>query len=723
MKSAYNFYLIFLVLLTPLNTSTASGIAVIKNTEGTLSVEVESNDDVDSANPIYSDIQVTGNISETDVDYFTFSLTEPSLMTLSSTSMEALIQVFNPDGSELYYKDYESRGFTTSLSGVSSGNYLIKISAHTKSYDSKDKNYDFTLSFPQNISPDAVRITNLEGNVSILSAKLLETNGSLQSSLASNISLSSQKVSLETNLTNANTELSYISSQLSETNDSLQKTLLSNTSLTSIKSGLDAQLTTANSNISLLTSQLSETNSSLQTALTSNVILSSQKASIETQLNIANIEVSSLNTQLASSQDSLQAALASNTILTSQKASLDAQLATANSNISSLTSQLSTSTSRVSALESEINNLKSQTSNSSISSNQTTNQNTSSTVEEVKKVASIKAYGLHAFLDVGSSTLGGKLYFTSYDGKSSWPLNDSNRVSGELKPLYSGSSSFVTDYLVANSYGIYEHGTVSLSISSTDSDKNGVPDWLQKNMSVNEYISGNSQVHYLSPTAYGGDSSISGTFTRSAGLSSGNYNLNYTITGVGSAKATGVWYIGFYEGTVKYDNSIYEIDAQTLNSSGNKVTATGSSEYSISSSDNLNIGVLNLSYGSSTVQLQAGSLSRDGNTYSGFAKAVDGNTDTSWADYVDWYIEITDPNDGDKDGVPDFTDPIQQAITPSSVDISGWNWHSWPWVYNHSIQNWLYYHKGASGYAVWNNSDRSWYGWNAGTESWNKLSQ
>ena len=93
MKSAYNFYLIFLVLLTPLNTSTASGIAVIKNTEGTLSVEVESNDDVDSANPIYSDIQVTGNISETDVDYFTFSLTEPSLMTLSSTSMKALIQV------------------------------------------------------------------------------------------------------------------------------------------------------------------------------------------------------------------------------------------------------------------------------------------------------------------------------------------------------------------------------------------------------------------------------------------------------------------------------------------------------------------------------------------------------------------------------------------------------------------------------------------------------
>ena len=92
--------------------------------------------------------------------------------------------------------------------------------------------------------------------------------------------------------------------------------------------------------------------------------------------------------------------------------------------------------------------------------------------------ATIKAYGLHAFLDVGSSTLSSKLYFTSCDGKSSWPLNESGGVSGELKPLSLESSSFVTDYLVGNSAGIHEHGTVSLSMSTTDSDKNNVPDWL-----------------------------------------------------------------------------------------------------------------------------------------------------------------------------------------------------------------------------------------------------
>jgi hypothetical protein len=35
---------------------------------------------------------------------------------------------------------------------------------------------------------------------------------------------------------------------------------------------------------------------------------------------------------------------------------------------------------------------------------------------------------------------------------------------------------------------------------------------------------------------------------------------------------------------------------------------------------------------------------------------LDGNLDTAWADYDFWALQLTDPNDGDQDGVPDFTD-------------------------------------------------------------------
>ena len=88
MKSVLHLVTLLFILLAGSFELLAGGIPVLKNAEGTLSAEVESNDDLDSANPIYSNIQVTGNISETDVDYFTFSLSQPSLMTLSSTSMK-----------------------------------------------------------------------------------------------------------------------------------------------------------------------------------------------------------------------------------------------------------------------------------------------------------------------------------------------------------------------------------------------------------------------------------------------------------------------------------------------------------------------------------------------------------------------------------------------------------------------------------------------------------
>ena len=132
------------------------------------------------------------------------------------------------------------------------------------------------------------------------------------------------------------------------------------------------------------------------------------------------------------------------------------------------------------------------------------------------KTASIKAYGMQVSLGVGSTSFGDSLYFTSYDGKSSYPLNNSNYISSELKPLSKGSNSYVTDYLIADYYGVYEYGSVTLNISNTDTDGNGVPDWLQKEKSVNQTITGNSYVHHKSPESYSSNANLSGSLTRSA---------------------------------------------------------------------------------------------------------------------------------------------------------------------------------------------------------------
>ena len=119
------------------------------------------------------------------------------------------------------------------------------------------------------------------------------------------------------------------------------------------------------------------------------------------------------------------------------------------------------------------------------------------------------------------------------------------------------------------------------------------------------------------------------------------------------------------------------------------------------------------------MQLQAGTLARSGTVYSGFAKAIDGNPATSWADYVDWYLEIDDPNDTDSDGVPDFTDPVSASPIVQTLDAGEWNWHKWPWVYNNNTKSWLYYFPKAFGeYWVYNSGDSKWYSFNNDSEIW-----
>ena len=213
----------------------------------------------------------------------------------------------------------------------------------------------------------------------------------------------------------------------------------------------------------------------------------------------------------------------------------------------------------------------------------------------VSKTASIKAYGMQVSLGVGSTSFGDSLYFTSYDGKSSYPLNNSNYISSELKPLSPGSNSYVTDYLIADYYGVYEYGSVTLNVSNTDTDGNGVPDWLQKEKSVNQTITGNSYVHYQSPGSYSSNANLSGSLTRSAGSSNGYYSLNYSIPGLGSATASGTWYVGFYEGTVEYEQNSVSINVTTIDSEGYSLTAKSSSAYSINNTESVNFSYLEFS--------------------------------------------------------------------------------------------------------------------------------
>ena len=108
------------------------------------------------------------------------------------------------------------------------------------------------------------------------------------------------------------------------------------------------------------------------------------------------------------------------------------------------------------------------------------------------KTATVKAYGMQFSVPPTRTSDGSNLYFTSYDGSTSYPLQDSttNFISNEFRQQSTGSPVFRADYLAGDAYNTYEYGSISYTISSTDSDGNGVPDWLQKENSVNLSISG-----------------------------------------------------------------------------------------------------------------------------------------------------------------------------------------------------------------------------------------
>ena len=338
------------------------------------------------------------------------------------------------------------------------------------------------------------------------------------------------------------------------------------------------------------------------------------------------------------------------------------------------------------------------------------------------KTATVKAYGMQFSVPPTRTSDGSILYFTSYDGSTSYPLQDSttNFISNEFRQQSTGSPVFRADYLAGDAYNTYEYGSISYTISNTDSDGNGVPDWLQKENSVNLIISGNSTLHWQ---IFGGDSqnfSVSGSFTRSAGESEGNYLVYYSAGGY-TASVSGNWYIGYFEGTINYDDGSFTMNVQSKDSDGISYNVSGSSSYSSASEDSLTLASIQLSGAVGNITSQASTFQRNGSVYSGSLKLVDGEPGTHWVDYENWYLEIEDSNDEDRDGIPDMSDAsTSQGSSGSPLDESGWCYHVWPWVYSNSVGGWLYYANTSNGVMLWSNKHKSWYSWSSNNGIWQK---
>ena len=243
-----------------------------------------------------------------------------------------------------------------------------------------------------------------------------------------------------------------------------------------------------------------------------------------------------------------------------------------------------------------------------------------------------------------------RLYFSTYDGvhtSARYPHN------GEFRPDSLGSASYRTDYDVY--YPLYAqyvgYGSATMTFPTTDANADALPDFLDVSRSGSFSATG-SATEYIS--GYGTSAySLTGTFSRSPG----SYEGTYSLISSSGATPSGRYYINGGTGSATYDTA-----AKTIVFAGNSfswtVAGSGTATYEILNQNSVRVNAFVFSTSDGFQRsVNSFTLTRSGNKYFTTGSLVDGDPETSWVDYKDFHIAITDANDFDGDGIPDLSDP------------------------------------------------------------------
>ncbi|MDB6124623.1 MAG: Immunoglobulin I-set domain protein, partial [Pedosphaera sp.] len=210
------------------------------------------------------------------------------------------------------------------------------------------------------------------------------------------------------------------------------------------------------------------------------------------------------------------------------------------------------------------------------------------------------------------------------------------------------------------------YGSMVMTLPTTDSDSNGMPDITQLNMAAS--VSGTGTVFQDYPTV--ASVPLTAAFNRTAGQASGTYSIVYN-----GANVTGTWSVTPLNGTITYIRGNTNSIRFSLNTGGG-LTMSGSTPFTINTSDQITLPQFSMVGNDSHVYtvLAGTTLNRTLTKYAGSATFFDFLLGTAWTDYSKWVFEITDTHDLDGNGVPDLSDapPTGATITtqPESQTVN-----------------------------------------------------
>lgn len=321
-----------------------------------------------------------------------------------------------------------------------------------------------------------------------------------------------------------------------------------------------------------------------------------------------------------------------------------------------------------------------------------------------------------ATLRIYSALIDYKAFFQDEDVSIlSYNLIDPGILSNEVK--VSGSMSIDGIYTTFT-------GQFTSPYSNKDNNSNGIYDFFEVGESFSMDLAGYAS---YSLAGYGDfTANLYANVQRIYGQHS--FNLNETVT-IQSSSINGI-NIGQTESISEKLNAVhalgtitYDENARTytyyLGYHGTTGSASGSGTYSVNSDSSITLSEMSFpsigdsSFASSFPALAKKTLSSSLTIPYVTEKKFYVMTEIENAPF---YLVIEDDNDDNSDGKPDFI--RSQSGEIQGLNLSGWSYHVWPWVYNSSDDNWLYYHRNGDDWIVWRNKTSTWLKFNPQTGYW-----
>lgn len=299
----------------------------------------------------------------------------------------------------------------------------------------------------------------------------------------------------------------------------------------------------------------------------------------------------------------------------------------------------------------------------------------------------------------------------------SYNLNDPGILSNEVK--VSGSMSIEGVYTTFT-------GQFTSPYSTKDNNSNGIYDFFEVGESFSMDLTGSAS---YSLQGYGSfTANLYANVQRIYGQHS--FNLSETVT-VQSSNINGI-NVGQTEyvseklnavhalGTITYDENAGTY-TYFLGYHGTTGSASGSGTYSVNSDSSITLSQMSFpSIGDSSFAASFPALSEKTLSSSLTVPYFSGNKFhvMTQIENAPFYLVIEDDNDANSDGKPDLLKMITASQELQSLELNGWNYHIWPWVYNSSDDNWLYYHRSGDDWLVFRNKTRAWLKFDASSGFW-----